>query len=367
MRRNIISERKLLIAVLTFLISLSSMVTSTLAWFSSSNYLEVDRFRITVGDQEKIEFGLVVPFGLDASLGEPGDIVYFSELDQDILQSYGYFNPWEKMKPVSSMYQSLWLTDETDLLDETTFNQINPQFRTHYTGGTNYRESRLATEGFYQFEFFMRANYDVDLYLDQKTTLVADEEKNRQTAIDRGMVLSNLNGIKDYMRVSFLTEEGYKIWEPNVDSPSQTKFGGRLDVLRYDSYFDYRYDDLKEIMFGEYNSDEFLVYNEEARSTEVDHFTSFNALSNPNVLPLNIPASEANGLVIARETTYTLSQLSNQGISTNRLVNLRANRPTRMVVSVYAEGWDLDTNSDSQFASFLLQLKLTGRITEGQL
>lgn len=363
MGRNSNNERRLLIAVLTFLISLSSMITGTLAWFSSSNYLEVDRFKITVGDQEKIEFGLVVPQGLHPDLGTPGEIAYFTDLDRTILQSYGYLNPWDKFKPVSSMFQSMWLNESINLLDEEVFSGVFPQFRSHYSGLTNTKEANRATSGFYQFEFYMRSNLDLDLYLDDESTLLADEMKNRQVANQNGLSVQRLNRIKDYMRVSFLTEEGFKIWEPNVLTPSQTKFGGRLDVLSYDGYYDYDILTDKEIMFGEYNGDEFLVYNEEARVTNVETYNSFSALTNPLATPLNIPASEANGLVIAQEQTFTTAMMIDQSNVNHRLVHLRPNRPTRMVVSIYAEGWDHDAVTETQFASFLLNLKLTGKIT----
>lgn len=363
MGRYSINERRLLITVLTFLISLSSMITGTLAWFSSSNYLEVDRFKITVGDQERIEYGLVVPQGLHPDFGAPGDIVYFAELNREILQSYGYLNPWDKFKPVSSMFQSNWLDPSVDWFDETAFASITPEFRTHYSGLTDTKSANRAESGFMQFEFYMRSNLDMDLYLDAKSSLLADETTNRQVANQNGLNPANLDKIKDYMRVSFLTEEGFKIWEPNVSQSSQTKFGGRLDVLSYDGYFDYDVLTDKEMMFGEYNSDDFLVYNEEARVTSVDKYNSFSALTHPMAVPLNIEASEANGLVIAKETTYTTAELVDQNLSANRLVHLRPNRPTRMVVSIYAEGWDLDATTETQYASFLLNLVLTGKIT----
>ncbi len=356
MKSRIINNAKLLTATLAFIGSLGSLIVGSLAWFASSSFLEISRFRIQIGEPEQVQIGLKVPSS-NPSLGNPDSILYYDTIDDVVLKNHDYYNPWMQFKPVSSMFQTQWLSNDADLSNP----DLYPALRQSYKYGSSQKDTGPAEDNFYQFEFFLKSNVRIDLQLDPSTYLIADEAKNRQTAREYGLKVGYLNRVKDAMRVSFLTSEQFVIWEPNVNIAGTTEFGGRLDILDYDQSFDYDLSTNKEYMFGEYNSDEFLVYDESARVNNIDKHTTFNALSAPGVQPLSIPLSKANGLEIAKETSVSTSYLTDFNNQNAVLLRLYPNLPQRMVVTVYAEGWDRDMHNDINYAAFALNLVFGGR------
>lgn len=356
MQSRLLNHAKLLIATLTFMASLGSLVVGTIAWFSASSFLEISRFRITMGEAEQVEIGLKVPVE-NPSLGEPGSIVYYQSIDDTILKNHAYYNPWAPFRAVSSMYQSLWLNEQTDLSDP----ELIPVLRSQYKIGGNRQESEPTTDGFYQFELFVKANVRIDLYLDDESYVIADQSKNLAVSTQLGLDFSSLNKVKDAMRVSMLSQEGFHIWEPNAVLAGTTEFGGRLDILKYDRAYDYDPVLNREYMFGEYNGDEYLIYDESARVDSVTNHSSFNAKTFPGIAPLSIPLSKQNGLVIAQENSATTDWLSDTNNPDAALLRLYPNEPQRLVVTVYAEGWDRDTTNDIHYANFALNLVFGGR------
>lgn len=356
MHSQLIKHAKLLVATLSFLISIGSLVVGTVAWFAASSFLEISRFRIAIGGPEKIEIGLKVPTA-NPTLGEPESLVFYESVSDDILKDHYYYNPWESFRAVTSMYQSLWLNETTDLSDP----DLLPILRRQYTSATVRRETEPTTTNFYQFEFFIKASVRIDLYLDPTSYLVANRSQNNQTAAVRHLDANRLNMVEKAMRVSFLSSEGFHIWEPNTDVAGTTEYGGRLDVLMFDLAYDYDPLTNKEFMFGEYNSDDYLVYDESARSTTIDRHSSFEALTAPGVEPLSIPLSKQNGLVITKEQSVTTAFLTDFNNPAAALLRLYPNEPQRLVVSIYAEGWDRDTTNDINLSSFLVNLVFGGR------
>ncbi len=356
MRSRVIENAKLFYATLLFLGSFGSLIVGTLAWFSSSSYLEIARFRIQMGEPELVELGLKVPPNMP-QLGQPGDIVYYPNVDDDVLKSHEYYNPWMQFKASSSMFQSLWLDETTDLTDPDLF----PQLRSRYMIGDNRHEGALATDNFYQFEFYVRSTVRIDMYLATASYVIANEAKNRETAHIQNLDANNLNKVEDALRISFLTAERFVIWEPNTDDAGTTEFGGRLDIVNYDKMYDYDPTMMREHMFGQYNGDEHLIYDESARVNSVSKNTSFNSVTAPGVSPLSIPLSKANGLVIATEPSVSKAFLTDTSNPDAVLLKLYPNEAQRLVVTVYAEGWDRDTTNAIHFASFAMNLAFGGR------
>ena len=355
MPSGFIKNSKLLATALTFVVSLGSLIVGTIAWFTSSSFLEISKFYLKLGEPGVVEIGLRVP-GAMPHLGEPGSIAYYDYVDDEVLLNHQYYNPFMPFKPVSGMYQSLWLDDETDLSDPT----LKPIFRMPYTNKTNRQESDVAITNFYQFDFSLKSNVRMDIFLDSSSYVRSNLSKNNDAASKNNVSVDDLNKIEKAMRVSFLSQEGYKIWEPNTNEASTTEFGGRLDVLNYDRRYDYDGVNKKEYMFGEYNGDQYLVYDESARINEVSKYSSFVAETAPEAIPLSIPMSKQNGLVIAKEASYTTAALTNSQNPDNYLLRLYPNEPQRLVVSVYIEGWDIDANNDIIYASFIANIAFGG-------
>jgi len=348
-------KSKLVLELIVTAIAFGGLVTGTFAWFSVANDVSVATFSITYGQADKIQFGLIVP-PERPDLGEEGSLTFFDNLSDQDLVNYGYNDKESPLSPVSSMFQSLWLNETTNLDDDNLF----PVLRSSYSTYQNTTASNQARSGFFQFEFYLKSNMDMYLYLDSTASIVADAFVNSQKSPQKA---AELDKISASLRVSFLSSLGFNIWEPNTDVAGTTAFGGRLDVLDQDGYYDFdgTIGDYREIMFGEYDDPSKIIYSENARSTAENPLTSFNASTAANVNPLDLEASIENGLSVAHENSKTTATLSDQTIDSSALAYLPEYVPVRLVVTVYAEGWDLDNTNLIQDASFLLNLTLTGR------
>jgi hypothetical protein len=225
-------------------------------------------------------------------------------------------------------------------------------------------DDSVAEGGYFQFEFYVKTNRDAYVYLSPDTTLLSDHDRNESIARQKHLDAAELDHLSKCARVSFYSEEyGYTIFEPNVEESSHTPFAGRLDLNPTDGYYDN--DGEKETMFGEYNRDEAtLYYDEEARVSDITGEAScFNAKTADGVAALDVPKSIKEGnLKIATEKTYSLSELTpdEEGQSLKHpLLYAPLNEPTRLVVTVYVEGWDYDTISSVASGYFNLDLKFS--------
>ncbi len=349
------NKRNLIINSVVGLLALSGLITGTFAWFASANAVTLDTFKVTYGGADDLKIGLIVPEN-HPELGNAGDIQFFDELSEENLVDYGYFNPESTLSPVSSMFQSRWLNESTDLSDPT----LRPVLREGFTTYNNTTDSNIANSGFFQFEFYFKSNMDMYLYLDDSATLLPDSAKNAESPAGNEEALNNVH---KSMRVSFLSPFGFNIWEPNTDTASTTLFAGRLDILARDGFYDFNgeIDAYREILFGEMDDPSKIVYSENGRATATEPLTTFNASTYGSVLPIDLDSSIENGLVLGRETSKTTTELSDKELLGSALAYLPENTPVRMVVTVYSEGWDRDNNDFVERASFLLSLRLTGR------
>jgi hypothetical protein len=140
--------------------------------------------------------------------------------------------------------------------------------------------------------------------------------------------------------------------------------GGRLDITPFDGVFDFDSTTKKEILYGEYNHDATLVYDEEARSSSYgDGHDCFHALSDKDAIPLDIAKSESEGgLVIKKEETYTLTDLEHDETTTkigHPLAYCPIGVPTRVILTVYVEGWDYDAIEKASYGAFDLTLSFS--------
>ncbi len=339
-----------------FSLSLGTAATATYAWYEVSSRLLVSNLNIDY-NETFLKIGLNVDGVPTYNEDEEGKAL---PLTKEFLKANGAIKS-DKLQPVSSMYQSLWFNDEEDLSVAT------PKFRTSYDHFSGTTKSLVAGDGFYQFDVAIFSSRDALIYLDEKTTIAPNYEGNSRVASRLGLDVDELNNIDQCLRVSFYSElvdsYQYLIYEPNVKEPSHTKFGGRLNIVDEDHYFDE--ENGKEILYGEYNSDAELIYSEAAFVNELsEKETCFNALSMPGTQALDIEKSiEESNLTIKEEETYTLVDLAS--IGTNTLPNMplcsvHANSTQRMVITIYIEGWDLDCTEDVASSVFDVNLSFSG-------
>lgn len=345
----------------------ATLATSTYAWFLLSDNLIASNIRI---DMESTTFKI----GMRKSSAEK--TTYDLDLSDAFLGEYSpsYAANKAHLSPVSGMYESLWNKGTYSVLGDASYDaNLTPSFRDAYIAGSNTTSSQIAaSQDYLQLEFYFLSNEDTYVFLDSTTSLTANTTVNAAVASAYGLTASDLNKVADCMRVSFYSSLGYTVYEPNVTTSSATPFGGRLNVDAQDDYFDtYTKSNQKyEQLYGEYNADAVLQYDESARVSTLSGTAScFNALSDPQAQCLNLAKSTSvGGLKIATEKSYTLSALEGPDNGTGShwkeglhpIAYCPAYEETRVVVSLYAEGWDRDAVDSINKSVYDLKLAFAG-------
>lgn len=312
-----------------FLCGCASLVTSTLAWFGSSMVVEIDTFNFGTTNKEDFKIGLK---------NNQNEIDYFQDISANTLIEYGQLANIVTYSPVSSMFQNKWYISGKD--------DLTPEFRRQYYVGSDKKESTIANSGFVQIETYFYSYYDMYLFLSEQTSIKTNRNANEKYAQKHNIDVNLLNKADDSVRASFYSSLNYTIYEPNTSASSKTPFAGRLDIAPFDDYYDYDATTKNEILYGEYTNEEAIIYSEDARATtRPTYFDCFNALSKDIANPLDIEKSINNGLVVANENSKTLLELSDTSNINNAIAYLPGKKPTRVVISIYIEGWDKDTVS----------------------
>jgi len=336
-----------MLAISSFLTAFLMLVVSTFAWFARSNEGLVDTVTFGVKNDTTFKIGLKVPSFVDHDeYGETGSIYYTSEVTQDLLVEFGLVNVNSKFVPVSTSHSNNWLSSS---------NANTSPILTSMPLISDVEGLNAAQAGFFQFDLYFKAYQDAYLYL-AEGNISADVDANIITGSEIGIAPVYLNRIKYFMRTSFYsysTSEGskYKIYEPNVTQPSQTKFFGRLDVDG-NGYFEN--DGTNEYVFGEVDNRSNIVYNESARSTTpAEYDNSFQALSESTAMAYDETASLANGMIGRIEDSSTIYTLQDTTNSANAIAFLPGNTDARVSISIYAEGWDKDCTDYVEQSKFL--------------
>jgi len=320
--------RLLLLGMALFSLTLSAFVTSTVAWFSVSDYLQIKNIEL-INNQDEVSFKVL-------------------NHEEETIDNHFASSSQVMMTPVSSMF--------TDYASLPYMEGDLPTFKQGYDGISYEEMPATASDGYYQLELEFTNTQDTQIYLGGETRALANRDLNRKMAARYGLKEEELNKIPNAIRVSFYSEEGYKIYEPNVSTGSKTLLGGRLDVSECDGYYDFTTNEGEsyEVVYGEIDNDaSSFVYKEvegDYSSRDV-HLVSdgFNALTAPGVHALD---EEKSNLVIREEQTYSLSELS---VGSGRpLLYIPANATKRMVVSIYLEGWDRDCVNSLVYSTFEL-------------
>jgi hypothetical protein len=344
-----------------FSLILSTLVTTTFAWFKVADTLIASNIAIDFIKNE----------GFDIALTKDGETTLYNQVDSTILETYfPDYMPKKGLMDVSSMYESEWLNDKTVFAD------TKPVLRSNYIDGSYNTLSPKATTGFIQLDFEIYSKRQVTVYLSDETSLLSNTTSNEKVAAAKGLDAAALNKIQDCLRVSFYTETGFYILEPNVDTPSNTALAGRINTnVAGKSYYDLDSTN-REALYGEYGPTDSskavtLKYDEASRVAvpAKENLTWWNSGTDPAAVDggLDITASESEGnLSISHQKTYTIKQLGlKQTSSTNTngapvLMELNPGEKKRIVVTVWMEGWDHDMVDGVGSAVFDLNLAFTG-------
>ena len=326
------------------------LATSTLAWFSIGSYN-------TVRD---IEFGFDPGTKLKAQLRSlDGSDIWSDPPDNDGIFR---FSDEFSFAPVSNMFQSDWYSLDLDPESD------KPKYMLGYGGSgvTTTTRSDYATENnqYISLEFRFTCDRDLYLFLDTKNTKVeADRDANKAMAGEvNGLNESDLNRVENACRISFFSNMGYLIYEPNAEEGSSTYYGGRLNSRPVDGYWDYDEKTGKEILYGEYDSEALSLLEYEAVTSQEevkDPLNTLEAVSKQGNLAISNLSSLKEEGHIARETSYTLSELGSDSAS-HPLLFLPAGQTRRLVVSIYIEGWDLDCDTFIEASTLAASITFTG-------
>ena len=359
------------IAVFALLVSSVSM---SVAWFVASRTLYVN--------------GINISFDADRELliSESKDDGYVDHIDH----SQG--NPTGVFVPVTSAHSSEWTSQKKDspiFYDESTASEMEDLKPIEVEEGVGYFTKKYyikADDDLYitidPDKTFIKPNhaYNVnyaprlhEYYQHMKNSIGHDPidpsapEKNYKRYEDLSVdeLVEYLDGVVNAMRFSILIKDGdeysYTIIDPNNLQEKETVLGGLLDNDvddYYDSFKKEGTNDRYERVYGEYVGEpaygELLAQDSDFTDTEAVP-TAFNACHKKGVMPFDKEKAEKeNGFAFAKEKAINLQDFKNDIKPFHFPVYM--DTPKEVVVSIYIEGWDLDSINYTMGAAFISDL-----------
>lgn len=367
-------NKKLLSIYITLIGLLTAGSAISLAWFSTNDYLQIN----------SVDIYFQVADNLKISTEKEGE--YVDSLSTEDLNEVNSFIP------VSSAFSKEWINEKKknpEFCKE--FDRLETSFVT--SGGTTYVNptKTKADSGFFSQEFYLKSEDNFYATVDCspiESFMKADEEANKIKAKQlaekepqRGSkeeILESLNSLSNAMRVSILVDSAdtyaYYILDPHKEG--ETSLGGTIDTS-YRGYYDIKMNtnEIKnyEIVYGEVSNRDKIVYQYNETENLVSKPTSLNSGHAAKTYIFDKDASISNGVELGVEKSVSFDehkQLENklmggntEGIDGNLvLIPLEANKPSRIVISIYLEGWDKDCTNDTMAAAF--DCKLTFKLLD---
>lgn len=321
------------------------LASSTLAWFSIGSYTRVRD--ITFAYQGA---------SLSAKLRLSGASSWMLPDSDNLFRFSDEFS----FTPVSGMFQDAWYSSSMDPEKE---NSVLYQGYSDFNDYVQLTSPASANSDYVCLEFLFTATSDTYLFLDSSTFLNADSEANLSTAKGDLEYAGKLDKIEDACRVSFFSNMGLTVYEPNVQEASSTYFGGRLNVRPSEGYWDCDSSG-REILYGEYAPEALdkLEYEPAGPSEVLDPFSTLHAVSKEGNLAIteeSLSAAKEEGL-IAKETSYTLSELNPNASKKHPILFIPAQSSRRLLVNLYLEGWDLDCEDSLIAATLAAKISFSG-------
>ena len=337
------------IGALSLGLTLSSLATATYAWFDIVSSASLDQIEMSFGGAPSLEMGLK---------DTEGNIHYASSWNDASLQELDpTYVPFEPLKEVSSMFESSWKNSSFD--SSTAF----PHLYEPFYASQDPTSTPVAKDGFLQYEMFFRSDRNLYLFLDGATKISPLRELNKSRAEEinaqTGSSLkgSDLDQVVDAVRVSFFSETNFYICSPS--GSSSVTYGGLLDLDK-DGYYDSR--DGKEIIYGDYSGTPLYGEPLSEDSLSPSSPNAFEAKHQKGISPW-----KQNDVGFQKETSYSVEELALSKSASyfdpstmKPLAHLKANVPTRLVFTLYAEGWDHHLTEKIANGAFSLLLAFTG-------
>ena len=281
--------------------------------------------------------------------------------------------------PVTSAHSSLWLDTKDDMptfYDETKCSELE-----------NASTYEKAHSGYFSKKLYLKSNDDVYVTLDPEKTFIKPYEtelkdynkdfakhlykqyQEDQTEFYKDLsvdqIEERLDRVIKAMRFSILVKDSdeyqYKIIDPLKEG--DTLLGGVLDN-DVDRYYDYykvdNKDEYKERVYGEIiGTNEQYIYddalaNDSSFKDENDAPNAFNARHKKGIKKFNLEESIKSGLEIKKEDSIDLKDFNNE--EKPFYFPVYRDTPKEVVVSIYIEGWDLESVNYTMGAAFISEL-----------
>ena len=345
------------VAMLTMLVASASM---SVAWFIASSTLYVNSINISFDADRELEISVSKDDG------------YTDHIDHTETNPTGLF------APVTTAHSSLWTSQKKDspiFYDESNASEIE-----------NFQHFKEVEEnnGYFSKKYYLRADDNLLITIDPEKTFIKPNEEYNATYAEHlyryyqsledehyekykdftvEELYQKLNEVVKAMRFSILIKDGdeysYTIIDPNYEQ--ETLMGGLLDNAM-DGYYDFFLkegtNDFYERVYGEIVGEP--VYDEPAAQdsdflapSEVP--TAFNARHKKGIRTFNLQKSiEQNNFEIKSEGAYSLDDFRKDKKPFTFPVYM--DTPKEVVISIYIEGWDLDSVNYTMGAAFYSDL-----------
>ena len=338
------NKKRIILTLYVGAISLSvATLSMSLAWYEASRILRINSMDISIDCDRQL------------AISTKRDEGYHSSLKTEDFEELG------KFYPVTSAHTE-WLEQKKD----------KPEFYsdTVFTETEDAELSTLMDYGYFSQKLYLKSDDDVIVTINSDETFIkpkieynhlyAQELASGDPSINADEIELQLNTLAKAMRFSVLVldEDNYEyvIIDPNKEV--DTYYGGILDV-NDDDYYDFfrKSGDnlLYERFYGEINNKEFLRYDDPLDSDSGYEYPSeephaFNAKHKKDIKKFNLQKSLDAGLEIKKEESYTLEEID----SNKNLLRFPVyqDKPTEIVLSIYIEGWDLESVNCTKGATF---------------
>lgn len=361
-------KKSTVICLLTSLVALTAASASvSVAWYATASRLAVEDINVTLSGSSEL---------LISTKNEKG--TFKSELNYEDLQQV------EAFEPVSGLFRDEWFlkgeknpkfyecpnSRSTIIIHSETNTYAEP---THF----------LAKKGFYSQELFLYSESNYYALLDLENTIIepnslanwsraeklAEEAKAKGRTKTAEEYYKELNNLVNSIRFSVLVDSpdkyDYKLFDP-IKNQSSTKLGGLVDSSG-DGYFDTAgiNENKCETIYGEVNDRNLIKYLDSPQQEIIIENSSWHhANHDREAMQIDFASSYQNGLEIELENAMSLEEyktLREKVVSRKAsqeekdallLIPLSTGVATRIVLSIYFEGFDLDNTNETMSGSF---------------
>ena len=351
-------KSKLILTLYFSVIALAvASVSMSVAWFVTSRELYVNGIDIYFDADRELEISY------DKEEG------YTDHLSPTIEDESRIF------VPLTSAHSSLWTSEKKErpiFYDEANSSDVEDFI--------SYREVDEGA-GYFTKKIYLRADDDLLITIDPEKTFIRanteynakfakylhnyykniqDDHYERYKAFTVDELYERLNRIVEAMRISLLIKDGdeysYTIIDPYYKG--ETELGGLLDNSMdgfYDSFKKNETNEYCERLYGDYvgkiEYGEVLTDNDPEKLEDGVVPTAFTALHKKGVRPIDFETSK---IEIKKEGAINLKDFANDKKPFSFPVYM--DTPKEIVVSLYVEGWDLDSVNYTMGAAFISDL-----------